>query len=333
MRHLEKPVVLDLQRPTNVAARIVGGVRSYAANALLVALLALAPFLFESHIVGSLTRGMIYGMAACAVGFIIRCGGMVSFGHAAYFGLGAYSVLIAQKIGLTEALLIWPIAVLVSAAASLAIGSLSLRTRGVSFIMITLGFAQMVYFVISSVQGLGGADGLGLQARNQIGGVSLESPTRFHFVVLALLLVVFCVLSRVGRSPLGMALAGIRQNERRLKALGYNTTRLQLTAFVLSAAITGLAGALAAEFYLYVSPGLLHWIVSGELLVMATLGGVTALMGGLFGALVLLLAEVLISEFTTYWRMALGPVVIVAVLYLRQGLQPALQKMLGGGRD
>jgi branched-chain amino acid transport system permease protein len=199
--------------------------------------------------------------------------------------------------------------------------------------MITLGFAQMVYFILSSVQELGGADGLGLTGRSAIGPLSLEGTTGLHLVVLAIVLIVLSALAAIARSPLGLALNGIRQNERRLAALGYDTTRLQLTAFVVSAAITGLAGALAAEFYVYVSPGLLHWIVSGELLVMATLGGLTALTGGLFGALALLLAEVLLTEFTTYWRMILGPVVVVAVLYLRQGLQPAVQKLLGGRRD
>lgn len=308
-------------------------VRGYAASGLLLTLLAVAPVLFDSHIVSSLTRGMIYGMAACAVGFTIRYGGMVSFGHAVYFGLGAYTVLAARTSGVAEALAIWPLATLVAVGAALLIGTLALRTRGVSFIMITLGFAQMVFFILSSVQERGGADGLGLKGRSTIGPLSLESTTGFHLVVLVILLIVLGALATVARSPLGLALNGIRQNERRLSALGYDTTRLQLVAFVLSAAITGLAGALAAEFYVFVSPGLLHWIVSGELLVMATLGGLTALTGGLFGAMALLLAEVLLTEFTTYWRMILGPVVIVAVLYLRQGLQPALQKLLGGRHD
>jgi branched-chain amino acid transport system permease protein len=318
---------------SGLAPHWLGRIRPHGAGGLLLALLAAAPLAADSHVVSSVTRGMIYGMAACAVGFIVRYGGMVSFGHAAYFGIGAYTVLIAHLLGTTSALIVWPCAVLAAVLASLFIGALSLRTRGVSFIMITLAFAQMAYFILSSIQEIGGSDGLGLGGRSTLGFVSLEGTAAFHFVVLGLLAGVLLLLSRVARSDFGLALAGIRQNERRLAALGYDTVRLQLSAFALSAAITGLAGALAAEFYMFVSPGHLHWTLSGELLVMATLGGVTTLTGGLFGALALLLAEVLLSELTTYWRVILGPVVIVAVLYLRQGLQPALQKLLGGAHD
>jgi branched-chain amino acid transport system permease protein len=297
---------------------------------LLFAVLALAPLVFESYIVSALTRAMIYGIAASAVGFIIWHGGMVSFGHAAYFGAGAYTALIAQMNGYQEVLFIWPLAMLVGALLALGLGAISLRTRGVSFIMVTLGFAQMLYFVLSSLQAIGAADGLALQGRGTFLGFSLGNTTSFHVLVLCILILVVAALAFLAASPFGAALSGIRQNERRLVALGYKTNRLLLGSFVISATLTSLAGAIAACFYAFVSPSFLHWIVSGELLVMAALGGVGTVAGGMFGALALLLAEHIFSEFTSYWRIILGPLVIVAVLFLHKGLLPAIQDILGG---
>jgi branched-chain amino acid transport system permease protein len=304
-----------------------------SAVVLLFAALALAPLVFESYIVSALTRAMIYGIAASAVGFIIWRGGMVSFGHAAYFGAGAYTALIAQMNGHHEVLFIWPLAMLVGALLALGLGAISLRTRGVSFIMVTLGFAQMLYFVMSSLQVIGAADGLALQSRGTFLGFSLSSTTAFHVLVLGVLVVNVLTLAILAVSPFGAALSGIRQNERRIVALGYKTNRLLLVNFIISAALTSLAGAIAACFYAFVSPSFLHWIVSGELLVMAALGGIGTVAGGIFGALALLLAEHIFSEFTSYWRIILGPLVIVAVLFLHKGLLPAIQDLLGGRYD
>ena len=295
----------------------------------LLLLLALLPLVLPSYLVGDLTRAMIYGIAACSLGFIIRHGGMVSFGHAAYFGLGAYVVLIAQLNGYNEALIVWPMAVAVTALAALAIGWLSLQTRAVAFIMITLGFAQMLFWVFSGLQEFGATDGLGLFRRNTLAGMPISRTVTFHFVVLVILVLALGLFRLLSQSAFGLALEGIRQDEKRMVALGYNTGRLQLAAFVVSGAVTGLAGALTANYYLYVSPSYLHWLISGELLVMAALGGLTTLAGGLFGAMALILAEVVLSGWTTYWRIILGPVVILSVLFLRRGIHPALGRLLG----
>lgn len=302
--------------------------RLYAVTMAFILVMALVPAFLSPHLVSGFTRVLIYGLAACAVGFTIRYGGMVSFGHAAYFGIGAYAVLILQLSGVNEALVVWPVAAAAAGVLGLAVGAMSLRTRGVSFIMITLSFAQMIYFIISSIQELGASDGLVLSSRNTIAGMPLGAVTGFHYVVLVLAALILFVMIKVSASPLGLALNGTRQNERRLVALGFDTYRIQLVCFTFSAAITGLAGALAANFYLFVSPSFLHWLVSGEFLVMAALGGLGSLAGGFFGALLIVGAEGLLADLTTYWRIILGPVVILAVLFFNRGLEPALRKIL-----
>lgn len=297
---------------------------------MLLAVFALAPLALEPYLLSGLTRILIYGLAACAVAFLIHHGGMISFGHAGFFGLGGYTVLVADVFGWTDALVIWPAAILVAGLAGFVIGSMSLKTRGVAFIMITLGFAQMVFFIVSSVQAVGASDGLSIAGRNHIAGLPLSDTVTFHFVVLGIFILVLLLFNRVSGSPYGLALRGIGQNERRLVALGFNTNGLQLSAFTLSAAVTGLAGALAANFYLFVSPAFLGWLLSGELLVMAALGGLGALAGGLFGALLIVGVESVLAEYTTYWRIVLGPLVILAVLFFRSGLEPSLKQLTGG---
>lgn len=300
------------------------------ATILLIALLVLAPLVAPEHFLSELTRTAIYGLAACAVGFAIRHGRMVSFGHAAFFGLGAYSVLIARNMGLEDAITVVPFALLLVAIVALAIGYLSLRTRGVAFIMITLGFAQMVFFIISSMQSLGASDGLAIFGRNTVLGASIESTITFHYVALGVLILGLLLMMRISASPTGMALKGIAADERRLRALGFAPQQLLLSTFVLSAILTGFAGVLTANFYYFVSPAYLHWLVSGELLVMIAIGGIATLSGGLFGAMVLILAEATLAQYTSYWRILLGPAVILSVLYLRTGLHPAINRLLGG---
>ena len=299
---------------------------------LLLLIFALSPLVLKGYFVGELTRAMIYGMAACAVGFAIRHGGLVSFGHAAFFGLGAYAVLVARNLGIEQAYVVWPLALLTVAMAALLIGSLSLRTAGVGFLMITLGFAQMVYFIVSSNQALGASDGMAILARDRIAGLTLESTSAFHYLTLVILSIAIFVMHRLSQAPAGLALRGIAHDERRMRALGYATKRLQLSAYTFSAVVTGLAGVLAANYYHFASPAYLHWTVSGELLVMVALGGVASLSGGLFGALVLIIFEAALAQHTTYWRIFLGPLVILSVLYLRHGLRPAIGRLLGDHR-
>lgn len=300
------------------------------ATILLIVLLGVAPLVAPEHFLSELTRTAIYGLAACAVGFAIRHGRMVSFGHAAFFGLGAYSVLIARNLGLSDAITVVPFALTLVAVVALAIGYLSLRTRGVAFIMITLGFAQMVFFIISSIQSLGASDGLAIFGRNTVMGMSIESTITFHYVSLSVLVLGLLLMMRISASPAGMALKGIAADERRMRAMGFAPQQLLLSTFVLSAVLAGAAGVLTANFYYFVSPAYLHWLVSGELLVMIAIGGIATLSGGLFGAMVLILAEAILAQYTSYWRILLGPAVILSVLYLRNGLHPALNRLLGG---
>lgn len=295
-------------------------------------LAVVAPLFLEEYRLTIVTRTMIYGIAACAVGFIFRYGGMVSFGHSMFFGSGAYLVLVAQRMGLNEALLVWPLAAALGALLALLVGAISLRTRGVVFFMITLGFAQVVFYILSSSQYFGAADGAGISGRNTVFGVSIEGSVTFHLLIVGLTAALIYILTRLSRSPFGLALRGIGQNERHVAAFGYDTHALRLKAFVISGAVTGLAGALAANYYLFVSPFLLHWSVSGELLVMMALGGVGSVFGGLLGSLALGHGLHWMSEWTTYWGVFVGPLIVLLALYVRGGLARGIEIALGGRR-
>ncbi|WJR76872.1 branched-chain amino acid ABC transporter permease [Bradyrhizobium sp. NP1] len=276
---------------------------------------------------------MIYGLGASALGFAIRHGGLASFGHAAFFGLGAYAVLAANLAGLKDAFIVWPLAIGFVAMVATLIGLLSLRTRGVSFIMLTLGFAQMFFIVVSSIQGFGAADGKALPERNSIAGLSIADTVTFHYVVLAVLVAISFVIYRLSHASMGAVLRGIACDERRMRALGFRTPRLQLLSFVFSAAATAVAGILAANYYYFVSPSYLHWIMSGDLLAMAALGGIGSLYGGMFGAFVLVIVEVILAPYTTYWRLFLGLLIVLSVLLFDRGVHPALNRALGGRDD
>ena len=295
--------------------------RAFLLAAIVIGLLALVPLLDQVFLTRLFTRIAIYGLAALSLDLILGVTGLVSFGHAAFFGIGAYVVAIAAQHGLGEALVVWPIAVLSAALLALLIGALSLRTRGVAFIMITLAFAQMVYFLISSLRQYGADDGLRIVARSTVLGRDvLADHAAFHLVVILLLGVATVALLRLLDTPFGLTLRGIRQNERRMQALGYPTGRHQLLAFVLGGGLAGLAGVLLANHTLYVSPQTLHWTTSGQLIVMVVLGGTGSLVGPLLGAAALLFAEDVLSAYTQHWQVVLGPLLVLVVLFARQGL-------------
>ena len=301
----------------------------------LMVLLALPPLfalLDEPYLVSLATRIVIYGLAAASLDLILGYGAMVSLGHAAFFGLGGYTVAIAVHHvqygtalwgwwpGSESALLLWPLAVLVAGLAALVIGALSLRTRGVHFIMITLAFAQMLYFLFVSLSAYGGADGVGLWTRNRLPGLDLGDDTQFYYLCLGLLVVFLFLGRRLVASRFGMVIQGVRQNETRLKALGVPTYRYKLAAFTLAGAGAGLAGALIANQQEFVSPELLHWTRSGEILVMVLLGGMGTLFGPVLGAAFLLTLEEVLAIWTEHWALILGPVLVLSVLFARRGL-------------
>jgi len=281
----------------------------------------LAGLLDQGYYVGFVRRMMIFAIAAASLNFIMGYGGMVSLGHAAFFGIGAYVVGIAMVHGVTSAWIAWPLAVLFAALAALAIGSISLRTRGVYFIMITLAFAQMVYYLAVGLKHYGGEDGLNLAQRSAIGlGLDLASETTLYYVVLVALATVMLFLNRAVDARYGRVLMGIRENETRMEAIGFATYRYKLAGFAIAGGLAGLAGALFANHNLFVSPAALHWTQSATLVVMVLLGGIGFRYGGLAGAFALLMLEELLAALTDYWHLPLGLILLAVVFFAPRGL-------------
>jgi branched-chain amino acid transport system permease protein len=290
-----------------------------------VALPWVATALEQAYYIGLARRVMIFAIAAASLNFIMGFGGMVSLGHAAFVGLGAYTVAITMAHGLTSAWIAWPLAMLVAATFALTIGAISLRTRGVYFIMITLAFAQMLYYLAVGLKQYGGEDGLNLPARSQIGfGLDLGHEPTLYWVVLALLAAVMLGLNRAVDARFGRVLLGIRENEARMEAIGFPTFRYRLTAFTIAGAIAGLAGALIANHNLFVSPAAMHWTQSATLVVMVLLGGIGYRYGGLAGAAALLLLEEFLAAFTDYWHLPLGLILLAIVFFAPRGIAGAL---------
>jgi branched-chain amino acid transport system permease protein len=275
-------------------------------------------------------RIMIFAIAAASLDLVLGYGGMVSFGHAAYLGIGAYAVAVPAYYGIESGLVHVPLAIAASAAAALVIGALSLRTAGVYFIMITLAFAQMLYYLGISVEEWGGDDGMRLARRSRFGGpVDLDDPYVFYYAVLAVLVLLLALGGRLIGSRFGMVVRGARSNEARMRAIGFSTARYRLTAFVIAGAACGLAGALLANQTQYVTPGFMHWTRSGEIMVMVVLGGMGTLVGPVLGAFAFLLLEDVLSAWTAHWQVVLGPLLVLVVLFARRGLWSLLP---GGGR-
>jgi branched-chain amino acid transport system permease protein len=283
------------------------------------------------------SRVMIYAIAATSLNLVLGYGGMISFGHAAFVGTGAYvgSILVAE--GVTSAFIGWPAAVAVSALAAWIIGAISLRTRGVYFIMITLAFAQMMFYLVNSMKAYGGDEGLTLRQRPSL-IIDLGSEVAFYYVVLFLLLSSIYLLYRLMRSRFGRVVVAIRENEARAEAIGFPVFRYKLACFVIAGAVAGLAGALLASHGKYVNPNVLHWVQSGTLMIMVILGGVGSLWGGVLGAAVLLGLEHLIADYPIGWLMQLAPnypqysnlgvglVMLAIVLYAPQGIAGLLER-------
>ncbi|RZI59296.1 MAG: branched-chain amino acid ABC transporter permease [Rubrivivax sp.] len=293
--------------------------------AVFIALAALPPLLqslgLEFYTVVA-TRVLIFAIAAASLNLILGFGGLVSFGHAAFVGIGAYTVGVLADAGVASAWIAWPAAMVVSGIAAAVIGAISLRTRGVYFIMITLAFAQMFHYLAVSLKAYGGDDGLPVAARSVLNGlpVALTDDASFFRVALVLFALVFMGLRRLVNSPLGWLLQAARDNETRVAATGGRVFAVQWTAFIVAGAIAGLAGALLANLNGLVSPHLMHWSQSGQLMVMVILGGAGALWGGPLGAAVFLLLEELLSGVTIHWQFALGAILLVVVLFAPRGL-------------
>jgi branched-chain amino acid transport system permease protein len=264
---------------------------------------------------------MIFALVASSLNLVLGFGGMMCFGHAAFFGVGAYTVAIMMHSGIDAAWLAWPAALLVTGGAAWLIGMISLRTRGVYFIMITLAFAQMLHYIFVSLRDYGGDDGMPLVARSTLPfGLDLSSDTTFFYTVFGILAVVMVLLNRLVNARFGRVLQAIRENETRMEAVGYPVYQYKLIAFVIAGAIAGLAGALIANQNGMVSPSLMYWTQSGSLMIMVILGGVGYVYGGVLGAFLLLLLEEILSGFTIYWQLPLGIILLVVVLFARNGV-------------
>jgi len=296
-----------------------------AVLALLIAFPMAAKHWDQLFYVSFASRIMIYALAATSLNLILGYGGMVSFGHAAFVGAGAYTVGILMTHGLTSAWISWSLAVLCSALLALIIGAICLRTRGVYFIMITLAFAQMMYYVAISLKAYGGDDGLTMPSRSKLGaGIDLADDTTFYYVVLAILTSLLYLLHRLLAARFGQAIQAIRENEVRMQAIGFPTYRYQLICFAIAGGVAGLAGALLANQNSFVSPNLLQWTQSGTLMIMVILGGVGQLFGGVLGALVFRVLEEVLSGYTEYWQLGVGVVLLLVVLFARRGVAGVL---------
>ena len=298
--------------------------RAIAVGAGLLAL-ALVPLaaaaLNQPFYLDHFRRIMIFALAALSLDLILGYGGMVSFGHAAYLGIGAYAVGILTHHGVHNGFVQWGVAIAASALVALAIGAVSIRTSGVYFIMITLAFTQMLYYLGISIAQYGGDDGMRLATRSQFGGlVDLRDGVTFYYLVLAVLALCLLLSHRFVNARFGMVVRATKSNEARARAIGFFPYRYKLVAFVIAGAMCGIAGALLVNHTEYLTPEFMHWTRSGEIMFMVILGGMGTLAGPVVGAVVLLLLEDLLSGWTVHWQIILGPFLVLVVLFAKRGL-------------
>ena len=295
------------------------------APALIFVALAAVPLVAsvgaQTYVLDLVSRIMIFAIAAVALDVLIGYGGLISFGHAAFVGLGAYAVGILSAHGFGDALIALPVALAASALFALATGAVCLRTHGVYFIMITLAFSQMMFFTAASLAPYGGDDGLTVRARNTIAGFALmRDALSFYYVVFACLLATYLLCRALLGSRFGRVFCGARENPIRMASIGYDVFRYQLVAYVIAGAIGGLSGFLLANAAEFVSPAYMSWQRSGELVIMVLMGGMGTLYGAVIGAAAFVLAEEWLSGLTEHWKMIFGPLLVLIVLFARGGL-------------
>ncbi|HYS57880.1 MAG TPA: branched-chain amino acid ABC transporter permease [Burkholderiales bacterium] len=288
---------------------------------LLAAVPPVAALVNQPFYLDLVRRVMIFAIAALSLNLILGYGGMVSFGHAAYLGIGAYSVGVLAHYGINNGYLQWALAIGASALVALAIGAVSIRTSGVYFIMITLAFTQMLYYLGISIAEYGGDDGMRLAVKSQFPGlIDLNDANAFYYLVLAFLVLFLFLAHRLVDSRFGMVIRAARSNEARTRSIGFSPYPYRLAAFVIAGAVCGLAGALLVNHTAYLTPEFMNWTRSGELMFMVILGGMASIAGPVLGAFALLLIEDALSGWTQHWQLILGPLLVLSVLFLRRGL-------------
>lgn len=319
-----------------------GGPRTVASHdgryipIVIFAALALFPlaaaFGAESHLLTLATRVVIFAIAAVSLDLILGYGALVSFGHAAFLGIGAYAAGMLGAHGIKDAALHLPVALLACGAFALITGALSLRTKGVYFIMITLAFGQMAFFLAVSLSAYGGDDGMTLSGRSLFFGQSwIKSDRHFYYLALGFLVGSYALCRSLIASRFGRVIRGARENPVRMAAIGFPLFRYQLAIYVISGMMCGLAGFLLANQTEFVSPAYMTWQRSGELIVMVVLGGLGSLHGAIIGAAAFLLLEEWLSGLTEHWKMIFGPFLVIVVLFARGGLMGGLAKVRGHG--
>ena len=297
------------------------------------------PFVVPTYYVQFVSKAFIMGILAMALNLAVGHGGLVSLCHAAFFGLAGYVLaLLSPGYDPASLLLTLPAAMLAAAAAALIIGALALRTRGVYFIMVTLAFGEMLFFLFHDTDIAGGSDGAYVNAKPEIAIaghrlLDLASPMAFYFVVLFFLIATIALLTMLVRSPFGHALAAARDNERRARSLGFPIYRIRLIAFTISGALAGLAGYFAAAQFGFVAPQMLGWHLSATVLVMVLIGGLRSITGPLIGALVLIVLEEVLKASTDYWKLIEGLIIIVIVLALPGGVRQLWPMIFGERPD
>ena len=298
----------------------------------------------EAYWVTLATRAAIFALAGVGLNLALGNGGMISFGHAAYFGIGGYVVGIlathAQNYmpiydgwvlieGTQQMLITWPLAIIIGGLAALLVGSLCLRTDGAYFIMITLAFGQMFYYFAISWSAYGGEDGMSIYVRGGFPGLNTLAPLPFFLLSFALLTLGILVVRTLNKSPFGLALNAVRFSPARVETVGISSKRLKLIAFVVSGMITALAGALFADLNRYVSPAMFSWTISGEIMIFVILGGVARLIGPVLGAIVFVVLEETLGGLSEFWHIYLGILLLVIVLFAKGGIAGVLIKNKG----
>ncbi|MCA0869219.1 branched-chain amino acid ABC transporter permease [Seohaeicola saemankumensis] len=309
---------------------------------IVMALLAVLPPVFyltgHAFYLDLATRLSILGIATVSLNLVLGYGGMVSFGHAAFVGLGAYAVGIPAYHWLYYSTGDWavsglaqiPLAVGITALFALLTGLVCLRTRGVYFIMITMAFAQMVYYLIVSIEEYGGDDGLVIDTRSELPLINLDDPLHLYGLAYVSLVVAMLLVRMIVNSRFGMVLQGAKGNEERMITLGFNVYAYRLVAYVISGAMCGYAGALLGNFTTFISPEMMDWSRSGELMFMVILGGTATTIGPVLGAVVFIVIEEVLSSFTIYWHLPFGLMLMAVVLFARGGLTGLLSRTKGG---
>ena len=324
----ESPIARGVPTP---AAR-----RMRIAVAIVLALLALFPLAGATFYTELATKMMILAMFALSLDLLVGYTGLVSFGHAAFFGIGAYTLgLLTPKYEAASFWLTLPAAVAIAGLAALAVGAFVVRVKGIYFIMVTLAFAQMFYFVFHDTRFGRGSDGISMNFKPvatiaQFTPFDLANSTHLYYLVLAALVAVFFFLRRLLRSPLGRALQGIRSNEQRMRSLGFPVYRYKLASFGIAGALAGLAGYFSALQFGFVNPELLSWHQSGNVLLMLILGGLGTLHGAVAGAFAFVALQEIFSTLTTHWQLLLGGTIIALVLFLPGGLSSVVRRLERG---